>query len=387
MIPGPAVGMRTGPGRPSETLVGVPSLLPPPAPVARTTGRRPRVTAIIVNYNSWPDVARLAAALAQSPEVAAGLCEVVVVDNASDAPPPPGLPAPGVRLILRGDNGGFAAGVNAGRHAAAAEWLLVLNPDVVPGPDFLARVVERLEHFGRRPEGIPGVVGFALRNADGTRQPSVGALPSLVRSVWEPLIPRSRRKYQAGWRTRPGPVPWVTGACVLVNARLLAALNGMDEDFFLYYEEVALCRSAAARGYAVEFDPTVEVVHLHPLQQRGISPKLRIITRHSKLLYFRKHLPRCQFVGLSWVVAAESRLRGAWAGIRGRAEERRAWDAIGGLARAMRRGAEIRGRDVLALAEAALAPPPSRRGGARRSARHPWPRPSAPTSPQRVSRM
>jgi N-acetylglucosaminyl-diphospho-decaprenol L-rhamnosyltransferase len=333
--------------------VGVPSTPSLPISDAPTSGPRPSLTVVIVNYNSWPDVARLVAGLARAPEVAAGICRLVVVDNASDEPPPPDLCAPGVLLVRRRDNGGFAAGVNAAWHASESPWLLLLNPDVVAGPDLLARVLGRLERDRRRPEGAPGVVGFALRNADGTRQPSVGALPSLARSVWEPLIPRSRRKYQAGWRTRAGPVPWVTGACMLVNAVLLGDLGGMDEDFFLYYEEVALCRLAALRGWSVEFDPSVEVVHLHPLQQRRVSSKLRVITRHSKLLYFRKHLPRWQFIGLTWVVAAEAAARGLWAGIRGRAGRRRAWRTIGAMAVAMRHGAVVRGRDALALAEGA----------------------------------
>jgi len=184
----------------------------------------------------------------------------------------------------------------------------------------------------------------------------VGAFPSLARTVWEQLIPRSRRKYQAGWRIRLGPVAWVTGACMLVSARLLDALGGMDEEFFLYYEEVALCRSARGHGWRVEYDAGVDVVHRLPLQNRAVSPKMRVITRHSKLLYFRKHLPRWQFVGLSWIIASEARVRRLGAMVRGRTEAAGAWRAIGGLVRAFRAGTEPRGRDVLALAEAAIAP-------------------------------
>ena len=80
-------------------------------------------------------------------------------------------------------------------------------------------------------EQAPGIVGFGLRNPDGTRQPSVGAFPSLARTVWEQLIPRSRRKYQAGWRTRPGPVDWVTGACMLVNTAILRRARGDGRGF------------------------------------------------------------------------------------------------------------------------------------------------------------
>ncbi|HWE40433.1 MAG TPA: glycosyltransferase family 2 protein [Isosphaeraceae bacterium] len=326
---------------------------------------------VIVNFEGWPDVGRLVAALAAAPEVAEGRCELVVVDNGSTGPIPEVFldPMPGVRLVALDSNGGFAAGVNAGWRASAAPWLLLLNPDVVAGPELVGRVLARLDAFEGRAEGPPAVVGFGLRNADGTRQGSVGAPPSLARCLWEPLIPRTRRKYQPAWRTRPGPVPWVTGACALVRAEVLERLGGMDDEFFLYYEEVALCRSARRLGGSVEYDPGVEVVHLRPLQGRRPSPALRIITRHSKLLYFRKHLPRREFLGLSWLVAAEARARGAWAAVLGRADEARAWRAIGALAASMRRGQGPRGREVLEFAESALSPPaagpgrqPPRRG-------------------------
>lgn len=316
----------------------------------------PRLSVVIVNYNGWDDVLRLLKILSRSPEVAAGHCEVIVVDNASEGPIPSELepPPPGARLIARHDNGGFAAGVNTGWRAAQGDWLLVLNPDVLPSPDLLARVLERLE---RAPQGppCPGIVGFGLRNPDGTRQPSVGPFPSLARTLWGQLIPRSRRKYQAGWRTRSGPVAWVTGACVLINARLLEQLGGMDEEFFLYYEEVALCRAARRAGWSVEYDPSIEVVHLHPLQNRPVSPKLRIITRHSKLLYFRKHLPKWQFLCLSRIVWTEGLVRGFFARLRRQDADVRAWCLIRWLARSMRRGATMHGTEVRILAESVVA--------------------------------
>jgi hypothetical protein len=316
------------------------------------------LTVVIVNYGSWPDVRRLVGELAAAPQVASGTCEVVIVDNASPEGPPPELdaPPPGVRLIARRENGGFAVGVNVGWRAARGRWLLVLNPDVMIPEGGLAPIVERALSLEGEADRETGIVGFALLNPDGTRQPSVGAFPSLARTVWEQLIPRSRRKYQPGWRTRSGPVAWVTGACVLVRCRMFEALGGMDEDFFLYYEEVALCRSARNHGWRVLYDAGVEVVHLHPLQNRAISPKMRVITRHSKLLYFRKHLPHWQFMALSRVISLEATIRGGWSRVQGRTEDGRAWRAIGGMARAFRAGIEPRGQAVLTLAESITAP-------------------------------
>ena len=317
--------------------------------------RPPRVTAVIVNYNAWPETVRLVTTLADSPEVGSGLCEVVVVDNASAGPIPEPLQRPprGVRVIARCDNGGFAVGVNVGWRATESPWLLVLNPDVEVPDGWLGQVFARVRHYEAHTAdaGAPGVVGFALRNPDGSRQPSVGVFPSLGRAVREQLIPRSRRKYQAIWRTRPGPVDWVTGACLLVNARLLEATGGLDEEFFLYYEEVALCRSATRLGFRVEYDPQVEAVHQRPLQNRPVTPRMRVITRHSKLLYFRKHLPWWQFRALAAVVAVEAWVRGGWARLRGRSVDARAWLAIDQLRRELKAGHAFGGRDVLALAD------------------------------------
>ncbi len=139
---------------------------------------------------------------------------------------------------------------------------------------------------------------------------------------------------------------------MLVNGRMIAALGGMDEDFFLYYEEVAFSRAAHDHGWRVEYDPHVKVIHRHPLQNRAVTPRMRVITRHSKLLYFRKHLPRWQFQGLYAIVAAEAAVRGLWAQVTGRGEHLRAWRSIGAVARQVRSGTSLSGADVLRLAEA-----------------------------------
>jgi N-acetylglucosaminyl-diphospho-decaprenol L-rhamnosyltransferase len=325
-------------------------------PVQSTSTGRRRLAVVIVNYNSWPDIERLVTDLSVAAEVRDGRAEILVVDNASPDPMPLSLRTlpMGVTLIARGENGGFAVGVNAGWAAARGCWLLVLNPDVVAGAELIAEVLRRVERFEEVGSDPPGIVGFGLRNLDGSPQPSVGVFPTLFRTIWEQLIPRSRRKYQPDWRIRAGPVSWVTGACVLLNPRMMDDVGGMDEDFFLYYEEVALCHTACDRGWRVEYDPGLTVIHLRPLQNRAISPKMRVITRHSKLLYFRKHLPRWQFLALAAIVWFEAVVRGAWAQARHRSADARTWQTIRGIARRLRDSNDLRGRAVIELAEAAV---------------------------------
>jgi GT2 family glycosyltransferase len=313
----------------------------------------PLLTVIIVNHESWSDVLALAQALEAQPECSSGRCGIVVVDNASRAEMPEAFSAHpvGQRIIFRPDNGGFAAGVNAGWRVAQSSWLLVLNPDVEVASGFLSQVFDRLDRYDANSAGPPGIVGFGLRNPDGSPQGSVGIFPNLARTIREQFIPRSRRKYQPGWRIRSGPVDWVTGACMLVNAAMIRELGGMDEEFFLYHEEVAFCREARNQGWRVEYDSGVTVVHRHPLQNRPISPMMRVITRHSKLLYFLKHLPRWQFESLAAIVSAEAVIKGIWSRLLRSAEDARSWQMIAEITRCLRAGGGPRGTQVLALAQ------------------------------------
>ena len=75
-----------------------------------------RLTVIVVNHESWPDAVRLTASLIAEPEFSSGQCRIVVVDNASRGPIPAALlnPPSGLRLVVRSQNEGFAAGVNTG---------------------------------------------------------------------------------------------------------------------------------------------------------------------------------------------------------------------------------------------------------------------------------
>jgi GT2 family glycosyltransferase len=314
----------------------------------------PTLTVVLVNYQSWVDVQRLVISLEQEPEFASGQLDIVVVDNASQGPVPEHLTqlrASGFRLLLRAENGGFAVGVNAGWRLARSPWLLVLNPDVEIEKGSIGQVIERIKRLSASPERPPGIIGFGLRNPDGSIQGSVGVFPSLARTIREQFIPRSRRKYQAGSRIQRRSVDWVTGACMLLNCRMMSDVGGMDEDFFLYHEEVALSRSARDRGWRVEFDPDIQVVHRHPLQNRAVSPKMRVIIRHSKLLYFRKHLPGWQFRCLSWLVSMEAVVRGQAARVAGDSCKHRSWRLIGDLSRRLRAGEDFQGRDVLRLAD------------------------------------
>jgi len=95
----------------------------------------------------------------------------------------------------------------------------------------------------------------------------------------------------------------------MVRRACLEDVGGLDERFFLYYEDVDFCRRARARGWSTWYDPSIDIVHHQPLHRRTPSSAVRLFTRHALLTYASKHWPRWQFRMLARIVGLEAKLR------------------------------------------------------------------------------
>src|SRR5262249_18505937 len=181
-----------------------------------------------------------------------GAAEVVIVDN--DSPWHTLIPRlrrmPGVSLRRWRSNRGFARAVNEGVRLSRGDWVLLLNPDMSLEPGFLDKALARAEELAKT-DTHTGIIGFGLRDADGGRQRSAGPFPTLASSLLRLLLPRPWRKYYLRSAAQCRPVDWVTGCCLLVRRTCWEDLGGLDGDFFLYYEDVDLCRRARRHGWAV----------------------------------------------------------------------------------------------------------------------------------------
>ncbi|MGE3803078.1 MAG: glycosyltransferase family 2 protein [Gemmataceae bacterium] len=278
----------------------------------------PALSVVIVNYRQWDEATRLVEELERSHALDSGQAEIVVVDNHSPAD------RQGARLRRRPSvslrrwerNRGYASAINEAARLSLGGWLLVLNPDIALPDGFMDGVLELARKL-ERDEPRTGIVGFPLRNADGSRQDSVGRLPTLLRVLGGLAWPRTRRKYVRVQGNERREVPWVTGCCLLVRHDCLRQLGGFDEDFFLYYEDVDLCQRARALGWSVQHEPALRAAHLKPLQQRALTAPLHLCTRHALLTYAAKHWPRWQVTLLAGIVKAESWYRQARARLRG----------------------------------------------------------------------
>jgi GT2 family glycosyltransferase len=344
--------MVSAPGTACQLAPALPTRLTPSVRrQARLRVETPRLSVVVVNYFQWENTAALVRQLAGASCTRGGDAEVVVVDNHSPAHRLAGRLRrwPGVSLRRWGRNRGFARAVNEGCRLSRGEWCLLLNPDMTLPDTFLPGVLALAEELTAT-EPRAGIVGFQLRNPDGSRQLSAGLFPSLVGTLSGLLLPRSQRKYLALHVAERCRVPWATGCCLLVRRACLEDVGGFDEDYFLYYEDVDLCRRARARGWSVWYEPRLRAVHHHPLHDRPVSPLLRLITRHSLLTYSRRHWRRWQARLLAKIVQVEANVRRLRAWCRGDVEGARHFADLCALAMDMGRGRDLTARQRLNLA-------------------------------------
>lgn len=145
------------------------------------------------------------------------------------------------RSILRPDNPGFAAACNALAAGSTAPWLLFLNPDA------------RLVSIGPLQATDRGLRGARLLDRAGSEQHNFGR----NRSLWDELA----RRLQVRPR-RPTGTGYVSGAAMLIPADDFRSVGGFDERFFMYYEDIDLCRRLNEAGLPVSVDPEFVVEHI-----------------------------------------------------------------------------------------------------------------------------
>lgn len=225
--------------------------------------------------------------------------EVIVVDNASTDGSPDLVAEefPWVTLIRRGGNAGFAAASNEGIRAARGEAVLLLNPDT----EFTGNVLPpMLDYLRAHPE--VGVLGPKLLEEDGSVQLSCRRFPGFSTALFGryslatrlfPWNPLSRRYLMTDFdHNSTAEADWVSGACMMLPRRALGDIGLMDEGYFMYNEDVDLCRQAHSAGYRVVYFPEVAVLH-HIGGSTATAPARSIIERHRSMWrYYTKWVRR-----------------------------------------------------------------------------------------------
>lgn len=255
-----------------------------------------QLTTIIVSYNTRHLLDECLADLhkAEAP-VGGGAC--VVVDNASRDGSAEHLAAqhPDVRLIRLECNVGFGRANNAALPHVHTPYVLLLNTDAFMTPDSIKRSIDYMEAHPRC-----GVLGARLLNRDGSPQPSARRFPT----PWNVFLLQAglERWFTGTPRIDPSDFnadlaqecDWVPGCYFLIRKSVIDQVGLFDPLFFLYAEEVDLCRRVKNAGWQVHYFPGAHVVHLGGESAKSdgevtASRQIDALSIESNLLYFRKH--------------------------------------------------------------------------------------------------
>jgi GT2 family glycosyltransferase len=264
----------------------------------------PTTSIAVVSYGTREELRACLSALASETRH-----EVVVVDNAS----PDGSAAmvraefPWVALVENDQNRGYGAAANQAFASASADYLVLLNADVVPRPSALATLVRYLEDHPRA-----AIVAPRLLNPDGTPQAScypfltpghVLVVMSGLNSVLTRLVPRARRHLGTSPQASTGRVAWVKGAALAIRAEAFDEVAGFDESFFLYGEEHDLCYRLAQAGWETHFTTEAAMTHVEGASSRGRESAVSEHVFGSLILFYGKHFSRSRLLRLRIVLA------------------------------------------------------------------------------------
>ncbi len=224
------------------------------------------VSVIIVNYQSRQKT-RLCLLSLREADLAGISHEVIVVDNSESDDFGDSFRAefPEVIFLKSPGNIGMGAGNNLGFSKATGNFTLILNPDTLVKRGAIRHLFSVMENR----EDI-GISGPKLLNSDGTLQYSCLRFPR----PWTPVLRRTfLGRFTSDHLSRylmldfdhgsQRDVDWMMGSCLMIRSDTYRELGGFDERFFMYFEDIDLCRRVWRRGLRVVYCPLSIVIHDH----------------------------------------------------------------------------------------------------------------------------
>lgn len=231
------------------------------------------------------------------------LVEILVIDNNSSDGSPQMIEEdfPQVKLLRSEVNLGFGAANNLAMQQARGRYFVLLNSDAFFQPAALETAIRHMDETQ-----MCGLGGGRLIGRDGSWQPSSRSFHTIIRDMivmtgLAAMFPKTKLfgSFDRTWadKDHPAAVDWVPGAFSIVRPAAIERIGFFDPAFFLYYEEVDLCRRIKQAGYTIWYWPDIVVVHiggessrqLKTLEVSSQAAQVVMWRMRSTLLYYRKH--------------------------------------------------------------------------------------------------
>jgi len=245
------------------------------------------VEAVVVNYNAGGYLERAAESLKNE-----GVERVWIVDNASSDGSSSFAETAGewVSVVNPGKNLGYGRGANVGFEKTNSQYVIVSNPDIEVLPGAVATLVGELEE-----DRDCALVGPRILNSDGSIYPSVRYFPSLVdaagHAVFGQVFPANpftkRYKMLGADHSASFDADWVSGAFFLVRSDVFRKIGGFSDQFFMYMEDVFLCKTIREHGYTIRFCGDAVVRHEQGLTTASMPVRM-MLAHHRSLWTYAK---------------------------------------------------------------------------------------------------
>lgn len=209
---------------------------------------------------------------------------------------------PDIKFLTSDENIGFGKAVNKALREAKGEYILMMNADViVPRPKDINYLIEYLE---RNIE--VGLVGPKILNFDNTHQPSAfryyTPLSIMLRRTFlgktnwgKAKIDKFLMKDLKDMMDTPTDVDWIMGSIMLTKKEYIEKIGFFDERFFMYMEDVDLCRRFWEAGKKVVYYPLAATYHFHGKQSRAKNAFSALFNKYTRIhltsafKYFKKY--------------------------------------------------------------------------------------------------
>ena len=259
-----------------------------------------KISVVIVNYNVKYYVGQCIDSVRRALQ---GIdSEIIVVDNHSrDGSVDYLSKIEGVRIIESGHNLGFSKANNIAIRQSTAEYVLMLNPDTIVAEDAIRMIIDFADSHPQA-----GGIGVRMHNDWGTTaRESRRGLPSPMTSFYKIIglskrLPQHRKygRYYMGWLPwdSPSRIEVVSGACFLVRRKALDKVGLMDEDYFMYGEDIDLSYRLLKGGWENWFVPA-DIIHYKGESTQKTSFNYVHVFYNAMLIFMRKH-----YSHLSWLI-------------------------------------------------------------------------------------
>jgi GT2 family glycosyltransferase len=249
---------------------------------------------IIVSFNTRTILKKCLESIRLGCQGIKGNWELIVVDNHSTDGSAEVIKnfkpkAGSYQFILNQTNLGFAKAVNQGAKKAKGEFILLMNSDIICQKSSITKLID----FGRKGKNL-GLVGPKLLGPDNQPQASVFHLPSLGGAIKEFWLGQSGafQKYLPQTE-KPIRVEAVVGAVMLIPKSTIRRHDLLNENYFLYFEDLDYCRRLNRARLDIYYLPESEFIHYHGLSGKKMPEKVSQFLIASSQIYhgrFKHHL-------------------------------------------------------------------------------------------------